>query len=500
MDKDHLPYFLTAVFGPAKRLVQLGAVGINAAFGAIKNPIRDTIERAVYGRANSSPVETFTMGFWEELRKGNAAELWKDLGGEISTLMGQDRIQARSHLEESLAETKGEKAKQIALHPLDAMRTLFGFYEAAPRIAEFKAVLKKAEGKYGVGSIDARIEAMLASKDVTTNFTRGGIIATALNGMIPFFNAQIQGSSKFVRAFSGADGKGYAVRALGHAAAYITIPTLLLAFINKDEDWYEELQKWERLAFWHFSLDGGKTIVRIPKPFQLGYVFGSVPQELFLSAYKQSPELMADALWETIKGFVPVNNIWDLAPALLKPGMEAWSNYDSFRERQIVPAYEERYKMPMDQYGRYQTEASKWIGAMLNVSPRKVEHVMSGYTGAAATNTTRLVESLVGVRKEIGRQGGASELPVVGTLFSRNPFYNGRSVSKMYEMRDELAQKKGSRRLSGAEREQLDRLEFAAERISIIRKRMDAGRIDQDEAAKKITSIARRSIGLERLE
>jgi hypothetical protein len=498
MDKDHLPAFFS-FFIPAKRLVQLGAVGVNASFGVIKNPIRDTIDRAVYGQRRSHPFDTLANGFFEELKQGRYSGLWKNLGGELSTLMGQDRIATQRLLEEGMAETKKEKVIQVFKHPIDAFRSLLSFYESAPRIAEFRAVLEKSEEKYGTGSLDARIEALLASKDVTVNFTRAGIISQALNGIIPFFNAAIQGSSKFVRSFDfRKDGKA-AARSFGAAISYITVPSLLLFMLNKDEDWYEELTKYERLAYWHFSPDGGGTIFRIPKPFQLGFVFGSVPEAVFYAAYKDNPELVNEALLETAKGFLPADSVFDLLPALIKPSVEVAANYDSFRENPIVPYYEEKGKIPKDQYGKGTTEMAKAIGSVIGVSPRKVEHILSNQTGGLALNSIRNAEAIFGVRK-LGRNDQLADIPIIGTLFSRNPYYSGRTVNKVYELKAQLEQKAGSGNITPKERYLLKKLDFAAKKMKLIRKRLDADEISYDEAAIKLTNAARMAFGMSMVE
>jgi hypothetical protein len=63
------------------------------------------------------------------------------------------------------------------------------------------------------------------------------------------------------------------------ALAAITLPSVLLWVLNHDDDEYNELPAWERNYYWHIpivGLDGKRSgFIRIPKPFELGQMFGT---------------------------------------------------------------------------------------------------------------------------------------------------------------------------------------------------------------------------------
>ena len=493
MDKEHLPATWRMITGPFKRAVQLGATGLDLAFSVIRNPIRDAFTSAVYSQSGRQvPVLNTLRGFWKDIKGHPDVELWRALGGDMGTLMGQDRVSTKAAVDRAMARGYKEKGIVTLQHPVDALRSVMGALEAATRIEEFSRVLKLAEAKYGEGSRAAHIEALLASKEVTINFTRGGIISAALNGMIPFFNARVQGATKFYRAFLK-DPKKAGLEASLRAFTWVTVPSMLLWWINRDEEWYKELPKWRRFGYWNFSFDDGKTIFSIPKPFEIGYVFGTIPEVLAQHAYERDPELVLSAMWETFQTFLPAQNLLDIAPAIVKPGFEVWTNYNSFRGRVIDPQYEADVELPKDRYSKYTTETAKAIGELLGVSPRKVEHLMSGYTGGLMLDTIVSAERLFGVRKDSG-EPSKNDWPVVGTIFARSPYGNGRSVNDFYERLQELRQKKGSKALDRSEKSQLIRMETASKIMANLRKQRDRGQKSTEEANERITKLARKAL------
>ena len=64
-----------------------------------------------------------------------------------------------------------------------------------------------------------------------------------------FFNATIQGGDKLVRAWRD-DPKGMTIK----STLFITLPTIALWYLNKDNTAYQELPQWEKIHFSIFRL------------------------------------------------------------------------------------------------------------------------------------------------------------------------------------------------------------------------------------------------------
>ncbi len=412
--------------------------------------------------------------------------------------MGMDRVSTKARLSEALAKTTMEKGIHIVKHPIDALRTMLSVTEAGTRIQEFSRALERAEAKYGKDTRAASIEAMLSSKDITINFTRMGVLSSILNGMVPFFNARVQGASKFYRAFIEAPlEKGIpGLEAHLKAFQWVTIPSLAIWWMNKDEEWYKELPKWRRLGFWNIAnvgTDEKPVVLSIPKPFEVGYFFGSVPQAIAQNAYEKDPGLVSEAFYESFKTLLPAQHPMELLPAAVKPGVESVANYDSFKGRNIDLAYEVEAKLPKDRYSQYTTETAKILGKWLKVSPRKIEHMMAGHTGGLMLDTLRSTEALFGARGK-ATDKEVRDIPIVGTLFARSPYGRGRSVNEAYDLLEELRRKRGSKDITRKERAKLRTLENATRLMSILRKKVKLGQIKKEDADRRITELAKRAL------
>lgn len=508
LDKNYLPPVLRflAFF---KRGVQLGATAINPEFALVRNPIRDTWTWMIYSESRGTLARPAVMleGLWKQLQKDPDAMKFSAAGGPMSSLLNQDRVEAKRQVEAMLATGFKEQAGVFVKHPIDAARMIFGSaFESSPRIAEFSSTLATHEAKHGVGRT-ATLAALLDAKDVTVNFTQRGALSGILNTILPFFNARIQGARKFYAVFSGGQGKGKAVRATVRAMASITVPSLLIWWMYKDEEWYQELPWWRRAGFWNISVDGGKTIISIPKPFELGYVFGTVPEMLMESFRKKNADDVNRAMWDTFKSFLPVGHVLDLVPAMMKPITENATNFRAFGERNIDPFYEvhdDSARLPKDRYNRWTTETAKQIGAWLNVSPRKVENFISGHTGGMGLDGLQWVETVIGLRsRDTRRTKTKADIPIVGTLFARPPSQSGRSrsVDELYERREILQQRNGSGVITREESRELRRIQKAADRMADIRAKRDASDFPYNSAEgyenanRKIVQLARDAMG-----
>ena len=137
-----------------------------------------------------------------------------------------------------------------------------------------------------------------------------------------------------------------------------------------DKDWYKDLDPDTRNNYWFIS----KTI-RIPKPQEVGVIFGSGVESMLMKAADKDHDAMVN-----LAGTIKENLIPNIVPTLLLPLLEWQSNYNYFKGRQIVG---NKYKNLPDelQYSDYTSEAAKGVGSVLKVSPMKVDNLVRGYTG-----------------------------------------------------------------------------------------------------------------------
>ena len=212
--------------------------------------------------------------------------------------------------------------------------------ELAPRYAEFKASLQAGESYQ---------EAMYNAREITTNFSRGGVITKALNrNGFTFLNANVQGFDKFIRNFSGENGAKGIVNSLVKAVIFGVTPAIFneLAFgsgDDKDED-YDALPDYIKDNYYLIKTGNGK-FVRIPKGRMLS-VFGSAARRTIEAA--EGEENAFEGFLENANNQVGISNPEEnniFAPLIQAFGSEngtAWYGGDIAPSRlQDKPANEQ---------------------------------------------------------------------------------------------------------------------------------------------------------------
>lgn len=107
--------------------------------------------------------------------------------------------------------------------------------------------------------------------------------------------------------------------------------SVALAIYNYDVERYEELPDWDKDAYWHFWI-GGEHFT-IPKPFEIGVLFATIPERVVNSLILQTQG--SDKLLWSIKHNLLETLGLNPTPQLLRPGLEAYFNYDMWRDRKI---------------------------------------------------------------------------------------------------------------------------------------------------------------------
>jgi hypothetical protein len=445
-DNYKLGPFWDFTVGKPTRLLKLGATGLNASFGMIRNPIRDvqtftvTSEFAKGGPFSAvsgilKDVKTKASGIaenfgFDSIKPSSDVVKFSALGGEMSGFISQDRAGTKHIQHEMLASNGVRYTINTFKHPIDALRSLVGITEVGTRVGEFSAALKEGEKLYGKGSLSASVFALNAAQDVTTNFTRHGQIGKQINQIVPFFNAAIQGPDKLVRSF-----KDRPIKSTVAAVSTLTIPALFFWWRNKDKPWYQNMTAHEKANYIHFEHpDNEDVVIRFPVPFELGHVFQAMPVAFLDAVYNKDPKEARKILDATLKTSNPLD--W---PSLIGPIIDIKANED-FAGRPIVSRANEG-KLPEDQFGPHTTELMKAIGKAINMSPSQLEHLTNSYSGGIYNRVNRIIQS-----GDTEKQ--PADLPIIGTLFTRDPFAPRAQVQEFYKERELLNKKFQSKKIT----------------------------------------------------
>ena len=231
------------------------------------------------------------------------------------------------------------EAAQVTADDIMGKKKPFVSYMTNPYQA-YKAILDNLQKVTGASenvtrfsiyrqAIDAGLsheEAVHLARRTTLDFNRHGgwMSVRMLAQIIPFFNPALQGSEKVASTLFNPNnpnlGKDW-LRVLAH----ITVPSLLLwALFHRDKR-IQEMEWYEKNYFWHIPLPVGNKILRIPKPFEIGIAFGSVPQRLLDWAVDGDPKGMKEALKAAWGAMLP-----EFMPTIFKPIYEYSTNFNTF--------------------------------------------------------------------------------------------------------------------------------------------------------------------------
>jgi hypothetical protein len=262
------------------------------------------------------------------------------------------------------------------------LRDMFGHYFDKIGAVGEATELATREGIYrrlteaGTNQADAAYEALNL-----INYSRRGnpqsLPAQAFASLIPlvpFLNARVQGLYRTGTAFGPeANAKHTALKGLGLFAASMGV----YAVMSQQDDWEQE-PLYRKLNY--YIIYAGDKKFLIPKPFEIGAVFSTIP-EVFLDGIRQKDgEYVQKAVTEILLNNFSFNPI----PQAVKPLVEVATNYDFFRGRDIESLGVRGLPTEMRAYSTT-TEFAKTIGqitAALGISPIEAEALVNGYTGS----------------------------------------------------------------------------------------------------------------------
>jgi hypothetical protein len=238
-----------------------------------------------------------------------------------------------------------------------------------------------------------------------------------------------------------------------------------------DEDWYGKLSDFEKANYLHFRVPYTQKIMRIPIPFELGYIFQSLPVAVLDTLWREDQGQVRDFLEIAARQSQPFD--W---PAFAGPAVEAILTNKDFRG---IPIETEamKNKLPADRVRPHTTKLMRYIGAKTNLSPVVLEHLVNGYTGGMYRRLARTADVATG-RAEAPE---AADIPVVGTLFTRQSERPSEGLDRFYRRMELLDQKAGSKKATGAELAERHEYNAMTRELSELRKKTEAEGITKEK-------------------
>jgi hypothetical protein len=386
----------------------------------IRNAIRGAVSSGIMTTgANLTLTNNTITGFRDAYNNGQATQAFKAQSGMgdyrfggTDTGFGKNDILIEFGLS---PKTMGSRFRKF----MEKMEHVGSATELADRIAARETMIAN-----GMRPDEASYQAL-----TIMNYSRKGN-SQALRAwlpLVPFLNARLQGLSRLAEGAvgrRGALGRRQALMQMGlNGLIYSAFGAAVWLWNASDEERREKYAQeplYRRLNF-HIVYVGDTTLY-IPKAFELGHLFTSIP-ELFADAMvgdmneggAEGLAMVGSGIFKIAYDTVAMN----LIPAAVLPSIEAMTNFSFFRQAEIE-GQREQDMLPADRTAGA-SMLSRLVGRdmgisdLTGISPTMIEHWLSSHGGIYYTMLSTAVEIAAG---DMGlapvRPGGAfGDVPVI---------------------------------------------------------------------------------------
>jgi hypothetical protein len=418
-----MPFVLRALAAPATFLRK--AVTTTPVYAA-RQLFRDSLAAPLLSGADFAPV----TGALKEIGSATKGTLQSRgiTGGQVFT-GGQEDI---ADIMRRIASGKGSWQDWVSKAEAFSMEA-----DALTRRAQYNSYIKQ-----GLSEMEATYMAL-----ESMNFTKRGAAPSIhmANSLIPFFNSQIQGLNVLVKALSGNMPFNERLKIqekLFKRGMMIAAGTMVYAALMQDDEAYKNATPDQKYGNWFLRFPGLDEPIRLPIPFEIGYIFKALPEALYNSMVNEhGGEEAVKAFTQIVKQTIPGGTSYGI-PQAMRPAIEAGLGKSFYTGRDIMSAHEKQLA-PEAQFRENTTEIAKTVGKVAGVSPIMIEEFVKGYTG------TMGLALLQAVSMPFGGTGSPektykrlSEMPVVGGVFQPNDA--GGIITSTYDNMQEFAKIKSS--------------------------------------------------------
>jgi hypothetical protein len=427
--KTTIPFAIKAMGIPANILRKF--VTRNPAY-AVRQAIRDPLTAWLTTGMDGVPVLNSMTELGKMVAGRSKEEATLMQAGAISSnvLTGDEQDMAKALRDMSLGRTGWTKlvAKADAL----AMQG-----DAATRAVIYKDSL--AKGMSEMQAFMRTLESM--------NFSRRGLSPSMqmMSTLIPFFNAQIQGLDVLYRAFKGQMPYSEQLKIrqkLYTRGLLLAAGTMAYASAMEDDEAYKRAKPEERLSNWFVYTPFSDEPLRVPIPFELGYLFKSLPEAVFNMAAQDERNKDITKGMRTLLGMA---NPFAL-PAAVKPATEVILGR-SFFGGDIESKRELTSMMPGERSRDTTTELAKALGSITGdagLTPIKIDYLIRGYTGGLGVALASMANPILNTEVSAVEKPTmkTSKMPFIGGLFQ--PVEGRGTLDAAYERMLEIQQAQGT--------------------------------------------------------
>jgi hypothetical protein len=363
-------------------------IGVTSAPGFIEaNILRDTLGGAVVSTNGFVPFYSSARGLVSFLRKDNDYKEYKrgGVGGSGLTKGLTPELTVRRKL--------GIKKNTLK----DIPRLMWQLYSTLRDATEGSTRIGLQAGARRAGK--SPMESAFLGMEGTTNFATsgGGHEAMRWIKQAEFLNAFLVSMEKMRKDLVYSKDKGgKRAQYLIKGTMFVTAPVLFswLAF-KDDEDYQKQSEYWKNTNIPLYKDDEG-TFHSIPLPYDVGYLFGTIPRLTMQYIKDDKGDKYAEGVAWTMAQMMHA----DLTPAWLGGPKDIVLN-ETWTGAPIVP-HALKDVESVEQYTERTSPAMIDLGQKLNISPIKAEYLLKSYTGTMGTHMLDVVDKMYWDKDKFG--------------------------------------------------------------------------------------------------
>ena len=411
-----------------------------------RNLLRDQQEALVQGRGLLPP---YIKGIIDAFQGGEVAERYAMGGGLLFNVAKMESKAVERVLREAI-EGKWYRGN-ILRTGMGKVEDFTEWFEMPTRVGVAKTVSETlTPAERAESPRDINIELSYQGREASTDFGMTGAapgfqaLAMTTAFLRPFVNG-IYRSSRFLQA-AARNPAGPEMRRLAIAGSLMILAEALLYWNNRDDPRWKDFPDEDKTNYWIFILNAmtpgewaalspaekvaqGDNVIRIPRGYVFGTLFGALPRSIFESISARDPEAFTRFMVNS--GLVSLSQV---IPTALRGGIEVGINKSLYFGTPVVSKRFEDRPRP-EQYGRFTSEVAKAVGQTTGQSPMVIDYLVRAYLGTIgqeALNVADAVLDLTESTRPPQPAWKASDYPVLRTFFQRYPSLRSRPIEEFY--------------------------------------------------------------------
>lgn len=414
---QNIGYFARLVTG-SSRFFTKGTTGLFPAF-ALTNVIRDQLTAWGLTRNKFIPL-------YDPLHKMVTAMAQTDtprhryfmeylvMGGERLTLVGWQDLSPNELAVKLRGEMTGlEKSIEVVNRGMDVLAIPSKWSEIMTRVAEY--IKARESGKSQVVAIEEAGRVSIPFHHIGR--LGGGTFGKTFVKSIPFFNPGIQVLAQSYRQFDTVKARKrmlFVFLALT-AAEVASFGLLAVGGDDEQKQLYKDMEGREIADSIYIPNPNGKTLIRLPVPNMFTFVGAMInmalAEALLDTKYSVGEYIAAGTAYlpQQFNVTQPIEAFFAWIPQIMKPGILAALNKRDFPRIRPLESRVQEARTPGQRFTEVTSPVAKALGAKLNISPIKIDFLLTGYFGRATgfvTGKPGIYDPFRGINREYYFQSG----------------------------------------------------------------------------------------------